>query len=66
MKTWTNKDAGKETCPKCNSVYEVKITRFPLRDKDSFNCQVCGYEIESWNDTEVPSFTLVKRVEPIE
>lgn len=66
MKTWTNKDAGKETCPNCKSVYEVKITRFPLRDKDSFNCQVCGYEMESWNDTEVPNFTLVKRGQTIE
>ncbi|MBW4565651.1 MAG: hypothetical protein KME32_32135 [Mojavia pulchra JT2-VF2] len=66
MKTWTNQDAGKETCPQCDSVYSVTIHRLPARDKDSFNCVVCGYEMQSWNDTEFPSFKLVQRGQPPE
>jgi hypothetical protein len=66
VKTWSNQDAGKETCSQCGSVYAVTIYRLPARDKDDFNCEVCGYEMRSWNDTEVPSFKLVQRGQPTE
>ncbi len=61
MATWSSERAGKESCPECGSVYEVTIHYFPMRDSDYFNCEVCGYEMRRWNDTESPSFKLVER-----
>lgn len=43
MKTWGTDDTGRKTCPNCGSIYAVKITRLPLKDKDFFDCQVCGH-----------------------
>lgn len=59
--TWSSESAGKESCPKCSSVYKVTIQYFPMRDSDYFNCEVCGYEMQRWNDTASPSFKLVER-----
>lgn len=61
VKTWNSADAGNETCGKCGAVYSVVVTRFPMRDKDSFTCNVCGNLIDEWNSTESKSYTLVKR-----
>ncbi|BAY41447.1 hypothetical protein NIES2111_58430 (plasmid) [Nostoc sp. NIES-2111] len=59
--TWTHGSEQNETCPKCNSIYRVTTFRLPTRDSDYFDCQVCGDRIREWNDTEVPSFTLIQR-----
>jgi transposase-like protein len=59
--TWSSESAGNESCPKCNSVYKVTIHRFPMRDSDYFNCAVCDYEMNRWNDTESPSYELIER-----
>jgi hypothetical protein len=32
-----------------------------VRDQDSADCEVCGAELDSWNSTTYPSFTLIER-----
>jgi transposase-like protein len=59
--TWSSESAENESCPKCNSIYKVKIQHFPMRDSDYFNCEVCNYEMNRWNDTASPSYELIKR-----
>lgn len=63
-KTWTRESAGTKSCPNCNSVYEVTLQRFPMRDSDYFNCEVCGHEMDRWNATEAPSFNLIEKGQP--
>ncbi len=58
VKTWKTASAGEEACDNCGAVYEVKITRYPTRDRDRFNCSKCGHLIRSWNDTNSWSYTL--------
>ena len=60
-KTWSIEQAGETICRACGSVYNVTIHRFPTRDKDSFNCSVCGTLMQEWNDTACPSFELKRR-----
>lgn len=62
--TWKSGAAPDEACPKCKSVYEVKLERFPLRDSDNFSCVVCGTLLKEWNSTHVPQFHLKTRGEP--
>jgi hypothetical protein len=64
--TWTHGREDNKTCPECNSVYRVTTFRYPTRDSDYFDYQVCGSRIGEWNDTEVPSFTLIQRGQPKE
>jgi len=64
VRTWSTEQGRDETCEKCGSVYEVHITRFPGRDADKFNCDVCGHLMREWNDTESPSFRLKTRGTP--
>jgi len=60
VKTWSSEATGDIECSSCRSVYEVAIRRFPLKDNDSFSCQVCGAVLRKWNDTRVPEFKLKK------
>jgi Zn-dependent protease with chaperone function len=53
-------DAGKKTCPKCSSVYKVKISKAYCLDSDLFNCKICGFEMDRWNTTDIPSYTLIE------
>lgn len=62
MQTWTTQTTGKEVCEECGAVYSVTITRFPVRDCDSLDCELCGHQMNSWNSTRAPSYTLI--VEP--
>jgi hypothetical protein len=41
------------------------LQRVPARDKDYFDCQVCGKRMREWNDTEYPEFTLIEPKEPV-
>lgn len=50
------------TC-ECGAVYEVGSMKLPVRDKDSYNCDVCGKELDRWNASNIPTFTLIKRPE---
>ena len=58
VSTWKQEDAEDFICKNCASVYTVTIKRFPLRDNDRANCEVCGQLLKEWNNTIVPSFTL--------
>lgn len=57
VKTWGNEDTGNVRCGECGRTYNRTVTRFPMRDKDSFEC-ACGNTLERWNGTHVPSFNL--------
>ncbi|MBB4041628.1 hypothetical protein GGR34_003306 [Microvirga flocculans] len=46
------------TC-ECGAVYEVTETKVPFRDRDNFNCDRCGEEVERWNGSTIPSFRLI-------
>ena len=60
IQTWSSGEGADATCEKCGSVYAVKIYRLPTRDSDSFECEVCGHLMHTWNDTRDPNFTLKK------
>lgn len=61
VKTWSSESSSDETCSKCGSIYSVEIKRFPIKDKDSFNCFVCGHLMNSWNSTSCPMYELKER-----
>ncbi|MET4663474.1 hypothetical protein ABIC17_000366 [Sphingomonas sp. PvP056] len=61
VKTWSSEERADETCEKCTAGYRVTVTRYPMRDKDSFNCTVCGHLMDEWNSTESKAYTLIKR-----
>jgi transposase-like protein len=63
MSTWSFTDGADKSCPQCASTYSVKYHQVPVKDIDSFNCSVCGYEIESWRTTRYPMFTLKEKGE---
>lgn len=48
------------TC-QCGAIYERTEEKGIFRDKDSFDCRVCGKELESWSGSRIPVFKLVKR-----
>ena len=50
------------TC-QCGAVYERTEQKVIFRDQDRFRCHICGWEIESWNDSRIPIYKLVKRPE---
>lgn len=58
VKTWSSGDAPDVKCATCGSIYAVRIHRVPMKDSDSFDCQVCGELVQKWNDTRIPEFTL--------
>lgn len=60
VKTWETGQGDDFTC-ECGAVYSVKARRYPMRDKDSADCQVCGKVMAEWNSTYSPSFTLKER-----
>jgi hypothetical protein len=54
--------AETETCGKCGAVYEViGYRKLPARDRDSFECDLCGETVARWNASSIPQFKLVKR-----
>lgn len=52
--------AEQVTC-ECGAVYERGNLKLPLRDKDSYDCVVCGKELDRWNGSNIPTFKLIKR-----
>ena len=50
------------TC-KCGAVYRKGSEALRWRDNDTFNCQVCGVEMDSWNSSRVPTYELIRRPE---
>ena len=45
-------------------MYRRSHAMAPSREMSSFECSLCGATLESWNTTWVPSYRLVKVVEP--
>lgn len=60
--TWSTSGPEIVECPgaNCRARYERRVTRLPMRDSDSKNCNECGAEIESWNSTRMPMFTRIE------
>jgi len=59
--TWKTEEQGTVACDKCGARYKPTVTRFPTRDNDHFNCEVCGHRMDEWNSTHAPSYELVDR-----
>jgi transposase-like protein len=51
------------TCSNCGSVYDVRKIKIAMRDKDVYNCDVCGQHLKSWNGGVMYDITLVDRKE---
>lgn len=49
-----------KTC-ECGAVYEVGSVKFPVRDQDSYDCDVCGKQLDKWSSSRIPTFKLIKR-----
>ncbi len=63
VQTWNSEPAPDESCAQCGSIYTVTVSRFPARDRDKFDCLVCGHTIRSWNDTYSWSYKLKVRAD---
>jgi hypothetical protein len=52
------------TC-ECGAIYERAEKSVVSRDKDSFNCHICGHKLESWSGelSRIPVFKLMRRPE---
>lgn len=48
-------------CEQCGAVYEVTYRDFPVRDKGSASCEVCGGLLRRWNGCRDWTFTLKLR-----
>jgi hypothetical protein len=46
---------------KCGAEYSRTDTKFLTTHKGNAFCEVCGSILESWDNTHVPSFELIKR-----
>ncbi len=44
------------TC-ECGAVYRREVQRDIVRDTDSFNCIVCGRQMESWSTSRWPRYS---------
>jgi len=64
VKTWKSESAGDVQCEECGAIYSKTIHRFPIRDNDSFSCEVCGHLMDKWNSTFCPSYELKESKRP--
>ena len=48
------------TCP-CGAIYERREDKVTFRDKDSYDCRVCGETLDEWNGSRIPRYTLIQR-----
>ncbi|WP_072389481.1 hypothetical protein [Hyphomicrobium sp. CS1BSMeth3] len=61
VQTWGTGDGGTASCKKCGAEYKVTVKRFPMRDSDKFNCEICGELMNEWNSTQVPMYELISK-----
>jgi predicted nucleic acid-binding Zn ribbon protein len=54
--TWKTEDQGEVACDQCGARYRKSVMRFPMRDKDHFDCNDCGNRMDEWNGTTCPSY----------
>lgn len=59
--TWKSEDRGEVACEKCGARYRKTVMRFPMRDKDHFDCNICGDRMDQWNSTECPAYEFLGR-----
>ena len=50
-------------CANCGSRYQMIGRSETQRDKDSINCNVCGWELHSWNAAVTWEARLIDRKE---
>jgi predicted SprT family Zn-dependent metalloprotease len=55
-------DMNEVTC-QCGAVYDRTERSVMMRDKDRYQCDVCGVTLESWNGGCIINFKLLKRPE---
>ena len=48
---------------RCGAVYRQTMVKATFRDKESFQCILCGRTLASWDGQWFPTFELVSRVE---
>lgn len=53
--------SGSEVKCKCGAVYERGEIKLPVRDKDSYECSVCGETLDRWNASRIPTYKLISR-----
>jgi len=46
-------------CEKCGAKYEITEQSYPMRDKDTIECDFCGTAIHSWNGGVICSAKLI-------
>ena len=61
MATWDIHKGEDKVCPQCESVYSVTHHQVPVKDIDSANCLLCGFELASWKSTSYPTYVLKVR-----
>lgn len=49
-----------KTC-ECGAVYKVGTLKLMVRDKDYFDCQVCGVRLDEWNGSRIPTYKLIEQ-----
>lgn len=50
---------GEEKCTRCEAIYDLQACRLPARQKGSFRCRVCDYEISTWTGTTGYVYTML-------
>lgn len=50
-------------CPRCGSKFELYKSKIPTRDKDSDECDVCGYILIEWNGGVMYRTKLIEKHE---
>jgi hypothetical protein len=50
----------KKTC-KCGAVYKVGSLKLTVRDRDHFDCRVCGARLDDWNASRIPTYELIEQ-----
>ena len=61
MATWDFSAGEDKTCTRCGSIFEVKYHQIPQKDIDSYDCEVCGLELDNWKTTRYPIYKLKVR-----
>lgn len=48
------------TC-ECGAVYEKGSVKLPARDRDYYDCRICGSRLDEWSSSRIPTFKLIER-----
>ena len=53
-----------KTCPACGAVYDVTISGLLKEDCESFDCLLCGEQLDEWPSTIILEYRLVSQGSP--